>query len=144
KIYSVSGLLNTEDLIEDRPFRSPHHTSSNVSLVGGGRIPKPGEVSLAHNGILFLDELPEFNKNTLESLRQPIEDGVVNIARVNANLSYPAKFMFIASMNPCPCGYFGDPLHECTCTPGNIDRYLGKISYPLLDRIDIHLEVLPV
>lgn len=144
KIYSISGLLNSKALIEERPFRSPHHTSSNISLIGGGRIPKPGEVSLAHNGVLFLDELPEFQKNVLEVLRQPIEDGVVHISRVNATLSYPAKFMFISSMNPCPCGYYGDPLHDCTCNQGSIDRYLGKISNPLLDRIDIHIEVLPV
>lgn len=144
KIYSVSGLLNTKGLIKERPFRSPHHTASSVSLIGGGRIPKPGEVSLAHHGVLFLDELPEFQKNVLEVLRQPIEDGVVNISRINASLSYPAKFMFVASMNPCPCGYYGDPLHDCTCTQGSIDRYLGKISNPLLDRIDIHIEVLPV
>ncbi|WFA09777.1 YifB family Mg chelatase-like AAA ATPase [Tissierella sp. Yu-01] len=144
KIYSVSGLLNTRGLIEERPFRSPHHTASNISLIGGGRVPKPGEVSLAHNGVLFLDELPEFSKNVLEVLRQPLEDGVVNISRVNGTLTYPAKFMFIASMNPCPCGYYGDPLHECTCSQNSIDRYLGKISYPLLDRIDIHIEVSPV
>ena len=144
KIYSVSGLLDSKGLIEQRPFRSPHHTTSSIALIGGGRIPKPGEVSLAHNGVLFLDELPEFQKNVLEVLRQPIEDGVVHISRVNATISYPAKFMFIASMNPCPCGYFGDPLHECTCSQGSIDKYLGKISNPLLDRIDIHMEVLPV
>ena len=144
KIYSISGMLNSKSLIEDRPFRSPHHTASNISLIGGGRIPKPGEVSLAHNGILFLDELPEFQKSVLEVLRQPIEDGIVNISRVNASLSFPAKFMFIASMNPCPCGYYGDPLHECSCSQGSIDRYLNKISNPLLDRIDIHIEVLPV
>lgn len=144
KIYSISGLLNSKALIEERPFRSPHHTASSISLIGGGRIPKPGEVSLSHNGVLFLDELPEFQKNVLEVLRQPIEDGVVYISRVNATLSYPAKFMFIASMNPCPCGYYGDPLHDCTCNQGSIDRYLGKISNPLLDRIDIHIEVSPV
>ncbi len=144
KIYSISGMLKSKSLMEDRPFRSPHHTASNISLIGGGRIPKPGEVSLAHNGVLFLDELPEFQKNVLEVLRQPIEDGIVNISRVNASLSFPAKFMFIASMNPCPCGYYGDPLHDCTCSQGNIDRYLGKVSNPLLDRIDIHIEVLPV
>ncbi len=144
KIYSISGLLKDKSLMEERPFRSPHHTASNISLIGGGRIPKPGEVSLAHNGVLFLDELPEFQKNVLEVLRQPLEDGVVNISRVNASLSFPAKFMFIASMNPCPCGYYGDPGHDCSCSQGNIDRYLGKISNPLLDRIDIHIEVLPV
>lgn len=144
KIYSISGMLNTKSLVKDRPFRAPHHTASNNSLIGGGRIPKPGEVSLAHNGVLFLDELPEFKKNVLEVLRQPIEDGMVNISRVNANLTYPSSFLFIASMNPCPCGYYGDPLHNCTCTQANIDRYLGKISNPLLDRIDLHIEVLPV
>lgn len=144
KIYSVSGLLNSKKMIQERPFRSPHHTCSSISLIGGGRIPKPGEVSLAHNGVLFLDELPEFKKEVLEVLRQPIEDGAVNISRINASLSYPAKFMFIASMNPCPCGYYGDPLHECTCSQREIDRYLGKVSYPLLDRIDIHIEVSPV
>jgi magnesium chelatase family protein len=144
KIYSISGLLSTNSLIEDRPFRAPHHTASAISLIGGGRVPKPGEISLAHNGVLFLDELPEFQKNVIEVLRQPLEDGAVTISRANASLSYPAKFMFIASMNPCPCGYFGDPLHECTCTQGSIDRYLGKISNPLLDRIDIHIEVSPV
>ena len=144
KIYSVSGLLDSKKLIYTRPFRAPHHTASAVSLIGGGRVPKPGEVSLAHNGVLFLDELPEFNKNVLEVLRQPMEDGVVTISRVNATLTYPAKFMMIASMNPCPCGYYGDPYHECTCSQASIDRYLGKVSNPLLDRIDIHIEVMPV
>lgn len=144
KIYSVSGLLADNNLVNERPFRSPHHTASAISLIGGGRVPKPGEVSLAHNGVLFLDELPEFSKNVLEVLRQPMEDGVVTITRANASLSYPAKFMFVASMNPCPCGYFGDPLNECTCSQGSIDRYLGKISNPLLDRIDLHIEVSPV
>lgn len=144
KIYSICGILNTKSLVKERPFRAPHHTASNNSLIGGGRIPKPGEVSLAHNGVLFLDELPEFKKNVLEVLRQPIEDGIVNISRVNANLTYPSNFLFIASMNPCPCGYYGDPLHNCTCSQTNIDRYLGKISNPLLDRIDLHIEVLPV
>lgn len=144
KIYSISGLLSSNSLIKERPFRAPHHTASAVSLIGGGRIPKPGEVSLANNGVLFLDELPEFSKTVLEVLRQPLEDGTVTISRANASLSYPARFMLIASMNPCPCGYHGDPLHECTCSQGSIDRYLGKISNPLLDRIDIHIEVSPV
>ncbi len=144
KIYSVAGLLQSNSLIKERPFRAPHHTASPISLIGGGRIPKPGEVSLANNGVLFLDELPEFQKNVLEVLRQPLEDGIVTISRANASLSYPAKFMLIASMNPCPCGYYGDPLHQCTCSQGSIDRYLGKISSPLLDRIDIHMEVSPV
>lgn len=144
KIYSISGLLPTHRLMSQRPFRSPHHTCSSIALIGGGRTPRPGEVSLAHQGVLFLDELPEFSKNVLEVLRQPMEDEVVHISRVNASLSFPAKFMFIASMNPCPCGYYGDPLHECTCSQRDIDRYLGKISFPLLDRIDIHFEVQPV
>ncbi|WP_422485152.1 YifB family Mg chelatase-like AAA ATPase [Gudongella sp. DL1XJH-153] len=144
KIYSISGLLGKSRLMKERPFRAPHHSSSGVAIIGGGRIPKPGEVSLAHNGVLFFDELPEFQKSVLEVLRQPLEDGFVHISRANASLSYPSDFMFVASMNPCPCGYYGDPLHQCTCSQNQIDRYLGKISHPLLDRIDLHIEVLPV
>jgi len=144
KIYSVAGLLNTNALIKSRPFRAPHHTSSQVSLIGGGRIPKPGEVSLAHNGVLFLDEIPEFKKSVLEVLRQPMEDGVVSISRANASHTYPCRFMLVASMNPCPCGYYGDPYHQCTCSQKSIEAYLGKLSSPLLDRIDIHIEVMPV
>ena len=144
KIYSVAGKLKTNGLVTERPFRSPHHTASAVSLIGGGRIPKPGEVSLAHNGVLFLDELPEFSRNVLEVLRQPVEEGEVHISRANASLSFPANFMLVASMNPCPCGYYGDPTHECTCTQNAINTYLGKISSPLLDRIDLHMEVAAV
>ena len=145
KIYSVARELNNQSsLIRKRPFRSPHHTISSVSLVGGGRIPKPGEVSLAHFGVLFLDELPEFQRNVLEVLRQPMEDEFVTISRVNASLTYPAKFILVASMNPCPCGYYGDTTHECSCGPPQIKRYLSKISGPLLDRIDMHVEVFPI
>lgn len=145
KIHSVAGMLSKNTpLITVRPYRSPHHTISSVSLVGGGRIPKPGEISLAHNGVLFLDELPEFNKNTLEVLRGPLEDGVITIARVNATLTYPCNFMLIASMNPCPCGFYGSKEKECTCSTQAIQKYIGKISGPLLDRIDIQVEVTPV
>ncbi|MDO5028050.1 MAG: YifB family Mg chelatase-like AAA ATPase [Bacillota bacterium] len=144
KIYSVAGLLKEEGLIRQRPFRSPHHSASAASLIGGGRIPKPGEVSLAHNGVLFLDELPEFQRPVIEALRQPMEDCVVNISRVSATLQYPSDFLFLCSMNPCPCGYLGDPNHECTCSQREISNYLGKISAPILDRIDIHVEVNPV
>lgn len=145
KIHSIAGELpKNTPLITTRPFRAPHHTVSGVSLVGGGRIPKPGEISLAHFGVLFLDELPEFNKNTLEVMRGPLEDGIVTISRVNATLTYPCDFMFVASMNPCPCGYYGSKDKECTCTPQMISKYMGKISGPLLDRIDIQIEVTPV
>jgi len=142
KIHSVAGnMLQGKGLIGTRPFRSPHHTISYAALVGGGTNPAPGEISFAHNGVLFLDELPEFTRNTLEVLRQPLEEGSVTIARVANTLTYPAKFMLVAAMNPCPCGYFTDPKRECHCSPFQIQRYLSKISGPLLDRIDIHLEV---
>jgi len=145
KIHSIAGVLSqANSLITTRPFRAPHHTVSSVSLVGGGRIPKPGEISLAHYGVLFLDEIAEFNKNTLEVLRGPLEDRLVTISRVNATLTYPANFMFVASMNPCPCGFYGSKDKECTCTPQMINKYMGKISGPLLDRIDICTEVSPV
>ena len=145
KIHSISGMLSKNmPLITERPFRSPHHTISSVSLVGGGRIPKPGEISLAHNGVLFLDELPEFNKKTLEVLRGPLEDKVIAISRVNASISYPCNFMLIASMNPCPCGFYGSKEKECTCSKTEIQKYIGKISGPLLDRIDLQVEVTPV
>ena len=143
KIHSVAGLIQKRGIITARPFRSPHHTISDVALIGGGSYPKPGEVSLAHNGILFLDELPEFKKSVLEVLRQPLEDGVVTISRATQSLEFPAKFMLVASMNPCPCGYYGSdiPGHTCSCSITSIQRYRGKISGPLLDRIDIHIEV---
>ncbi len=145
KIHSIAGVLTKQTpLITARPFRAPHHTISPSSLVGGGRIPKPGEISLAHNGVLFLDELPEFNKSTLEVMRAPIEDGIVNISRVNASLTYPCNFMLVASMNPCPCGFYGLPDKECNCSPQSIQKYMGRISGPLLDRIDIQVEVTPV
>ncbi|MBQ9610662.1 MAG: YifB family Mg chelatase-like AAA ATPase [Lachnospiraceae bacterium] len=144
KIYSVSGMLDKKSrLITKRPFRSPHHTISNHALTGGGSIPRPGEVTLAHNGVLFLDELPEFNKNVLEVLRQPLEDKKITISRVNATYSFPADFMLVAAMNPCPCGYFPDR-NKCNCTPFQIRRYQQRISGPLLDRIDINMEVKPV
>lgn len=142
QIHSVAGKLNKDSaLIASRPFRSPHHTISQVALVGGGTNATPGEISLAHNGVLFCDELPEFQRQTLEVLRQPLEDRTINVSRAKYSVEYPCNFMFVASMNPCPCGYFGDPHHRCTCTPGQISRYLSKISGPLLDRIDIHCEI---
>jgi magnesium chelatase family protein len=142
KIHSVAGVLNPDEgLVTHRPFRAPHHTISDAGLIGGGAIPRPGEVSLAHNGLLFLDELPEFPRNVLEVLRQPLEDGHVTIARASMSLSFPARFMLAAAMNPCPCGYFNDKSRECMCTPPMIQRYVSKVSGPLLDRIDIHIEV---
>lgn len=145
KIHSIAGTLSKDTpILTTRPYRAPHHTVSASSLVGGGRIPKPGEISLAHYGVLFLDELPEFNKSTLEVLRGPLEDKIVTISRVNATLTYPCNFMFVASMNPCGCGYYGSKEKECTCTPQAIAKYMGKISGPLLDRIDIQVEVTPV
>jgi len=145
KIYSIAGELSDHrPMITARPFRAPHHTLSGAALVGGGSNPKPGEVSLAHFGVLFLDELPEFKRSVLEMLRQPLEDEKVVISRVKGAAAFPAKFMLLASMNPCPCGYFGDPTHECSCTPWQIRNYLSKLSGPLLDRIDMHIEILPV
>ncbi|MAE19708.1 hypothetical protein CMK12_12410 [Candidatus Poribacteria bacterium] len=142
KIHSILGLVNEQmPLVATRPFRSPHHTISDAGLIGGGRIPKPGEVSLSHNGVLFLDELPEFRKNVLEVMRQPLEDGQVTISRANAALTYPANFMLVAAMNPCPCGFFGDMSRECRCSPDQMQKYISRISGPLLDRIDIQVEV---
>ena len=142
QIHSVAGkLASGTSLISQRPFRSPHHTVSQVAMTGGTNKAQPGEVSLAHNGVLFCDELPEFNKSTLEVLRQPLEDRKITISRAKYTVEYPCSFMFVASMNPCPCGYYGDPTHHCVCSPGQISRYLSKISGPLLDRIDLHVEV---
>ncbi|TEB05445.1 Competence protein ComM [Pelotomaculum schinkii] len=142
KIHSLAGLLPANrPLLIRRPFRSPHHTASTISIIGGGRIPKPGEVSLAHHGVLFLDEMPEFHKDTLEALRQPLEDGVVTISRINASLTYPARLMLVGALNPCPCGYHGDPVRECSCSPLQVQRYISRLSGPLLDRVDLHIQV---
>ncbi len=145
KIHSVSGMMpDGTSLITQRPFRSPHHTISSVALCGGGANPKPGEISLAHNGVLFLDELPEFSRDVLEVMRQPLEDRKICVARANYKVEYPAGVMFVASMNPCPCGYYNHPTKACTCSPGQVQRYLNKISGPLLDRIDLQIEITPV
>ncbi len=142
KIHSIAGVLdNTAGIVFKRPFRTPHHTTTPTALTGGGLKAKPGEISLAHNGVLFLDELPEYNRNTLEVLRQPLEDGKITVARVHATVDYPAEFVLVASMNPCPCGHYGSKTHECKCTPTAIHKYLDKLSGPLMDRIDLHIEV---
>ncbi len=142
KIHSVAGVLDAKKgIVVERPFRSPHHTATLIALTGGGLKAKPGEISLAHNGVLFLDELPEYNRNTIETLRQPMEDGYITVARNALTVQYPANFILVASMNPCPCGYYGSTTHECKCTPTAIHNYLSKISGPLLDRIDLHIEV---
>jgi magnesium chelatase family protein len=142
KIHSIAGIIpKDKPLVTERPYRSPHHTVSDAALVGGGSFPRPGEVSFAHHGVLFLDELPEFKKNVLEVLRQPLEDSKVTVSRSKLSLEFPANFMLAAAMNPCPCGYYTDPSKECTCAPPQIQKYMARISGPLLDRIDIHIEV---
>lgn len=141
KLYSISGLLNNKSIVTKRPFRSPHHTTSHIGIIGGGANPRPGEISLSHRGVLFLDEFPEFPRYVLEVLRQPIEDGFVTISRAQGRVVFPSKFMLVAAQNPCPCGYLDDPTHDCKCMPGQISRYKKKVSGPLLDRIDIHLDV---
>lgn len=145
KIHSVAGKTSSSNsLITQRPFRSPHHSISDAGLIGGGSFPQPGEISLAHNGVLFLDELPEFKRTVLEVMRQPLEDRNINISRARFSIDYPASFMLVASMNPCPCGYFNHPEKQCVCSPGVVQKYLSRISGPLMDRIDLHIEVVPV
>ena len=142
KIHSVAGTLDSKDgIIVNRPFRAPHHTATTVALTGGGRLAKPGEISLAHNGVLFLDELPEYSRNVVEAMRQPLEDGIITVSRLAQTIEYPARFNLIASMNPCPCGYYGSKKHECKCTASQIHKYLNKLSGPIMDRIDLHVEV---
>ncbi|MGN0494054.1 MAG: YifB family Mg chelatase-like AAA ATPase, partial [Acutalibacteraceae bacterium] len=145
KIHSIAGILDPKNpFIKTRPFRSPHHTVSTAGLTGGGSVPRPGEISLAHNGVLFLDELPEFRRDVMEAMRQPLEDGTVTISRVAGTLTYPSSVMLVAAMNPCPCGFYGHPTKQCTCSQNAVSKYLNRISGPMLDRIDLHVEVPPV